>query len=94
MGGSARVLEGIDGKIELNVKKWSFYQDFIRKFFQVVPDTSQHKSLFTFSDQIHPLKSRKAPKTLKKLFPEDFVTISDRQEKFGGMYMALAAYST
>ena len=31
---------------------------------------------------------------IKKGFSEDFVTISDRQEKFGGILMALAAYNT
>ena len=65
MGEGARFSVGTSRKLELKVEKWSFPQGLSRDFSRFSL-THQNTVFYTFSDQIHPLQSQKAPKSLKK----------------------------
>ena len=62
VGGTAIFLGGTGRKIGLNVEKWAFYKSLSRDFSRLSL-TDQNTLFYTFSDQIDPLKSQKAPKS-------------------------------
>ena len=67
MGGSASFWERTDGKIGLNVEKWSFSQGLIREFSRLSL-THKNTIFYTFSDQVHSPQSSKSTKKVKKLY--------------------------